>query len=245
MALLRFRLAYIIVAVLRSTALRRVVDGSLDHHRHRHGDTSSSLHPGVNTVRPHPSGSGRSVLTPGPLRLLKSDRAPHLWCVAVKRQSAGPSSGRLTGRSTSSPGRGALDLLLGYTSMSASSMSNSPATPTNTKGRNKRPRTGAILVATPPLLWDITVPPNPLWSDRTAGTRLSAGVGQPMKALVRSRLHPRFGTRGTERTPEAHAPSQSWRLPEPNRPRSRLGPGGTQGGLRLAGCVAHGARCWY
>ena len=85
MALLRFRLAYIIVAVLRSTALRRVVDGSLDHHRHQHGETSSSLHPGVNTVRPHPSGSGRSVLTPGPHRLLKSDRAPHLWCVAVQK----------------------------------------------------------------------------------------------------------------------------------------------------------------
>ena len=86
MALLRFRLAYIIVAVLRSTALRRVVDGSLDHHRHPHGETSSSLHPGLNTVRPHPSGSGRSVLTPGPHRLLKSDQAPHLWCVAAKRQ---------------------------------------------------------------------------------------------------------------------------------------------------------------
>jgi hypothetical protein len=89
MALLQFRLAYIIVAVLRSTALRRVVDGSLDHRRHRHGETSSSLHPGVNTVRPHPPGSGRSVLTPGPHRLLKSDRAPHLWCVASKRQSEG------------------------------------------------------------------------------------------------------------------------------------------------------------
>ena len=86
MALLRFRLAYIIVAVLRSTALRRVVDGSLDHHRSSHGETSSSLHPEVNTVRPHPSGSGRSVLTPGPHRLLSSNRAPHLWCVAVKRQ---------------------------------------------------------------------------------------------------------------------------------------------------------------
>ena len=56
MALLRFRLAYIIVAVLRSTALRHVVDGSLDHRRHRHGETNSSLHPGVNTVRPHPFG---------------------------------------------------------------------------------------------------------------------------------------------------------------------------------------------
>jgi hypothetical protein len=104
MALLRFRYAYIIVAVLRSTALRRVVDGSLDHHRHRHGDTSSSLHPDVNTVRPHPSGSGRSVLTSGPHRLLRNDQAPHLWCVASKRQSKGPSCGRLTGRSTSSPG---------------------------------------------------------------------------------------------------------------------------------------------
>ena len=47
MALLRLRLAYIIVAVLRSTALRRVVDGSLDHLRYRHGETSSSLHPGI------------------------------------------------------------------------------------------------------------------------------------------------------------------------------------------------------
>ena len=76
MALLRFRLAYIIVAVLRSTALRRVVDGSLDHRRHPHGETSSSLHPDVNTVRPHPSGSGRSVSTPGPHRLLRSNQAP-------------------------------------------------------------------------------------------------------------------------------------------------------------------------
>jgi hypothetical protein len=86
MALLRLRLAYINVAVLRSTALRRVVDGSLDHRRHRHGETSSSLHPGVKTVRPHPSGSGRSVLTPGPHRLPKNDQAPHLWCVAFKRR---------------------------------------------------------------------------------------------------------------------------------------------------------------
>jgi hypothetical protein len=74
------------VAVLRSTALRRVVDGSLGHHRQLHGETSSSLHPGVNTVRPRPSGSGRSVLTPGPHRLLKNNQAPHLWCVALKRQ---------------------------------------------------------------------------------------------------------------------------------------------------------------
>ena len=66
MALLRFRYAYIIVAVLRSTALRRVVDGLPGRHRHPHGETSSSLHPDVNTVRPHPSGSGRSVLTSGP-----------------------------------------------------------------------------------------------------------------------------------------------------------------------------------
>ena len=84
MAFLRFRLAHIIVAVLRSTALRRVVDGSLDHHRYRTGP-SSSLLPGVNTVRPHPSGFGRSVLTPGPHRLLKSNQAPHLWCVAVQK----------------------------------------------------------------------------------------------------------------------------------------------------------------
>jgi len=56
MAFLRFRLAYIIVAVLRSTALRRVVDGSLDHRHRPNGDASSSLHPGVNTVRPHPFG---------------------------------------------------------------------------------------------------------------------------------------------------------------------------------------------
>ena len=66
MALLRFRYAYIIVAVLRSTALRRVVDGSPGRHRYPHGETSSSLLPVVNTVRPHPSGSGRSVLTTGP-----------------------------------------------------------------------------------------------------------------------------------------------------------------------------------
>jgi hypothetical protein len=65
MALLRFRHAYIIVAVLRSTALRRVVDGSPDRLHPAHGETSSSLHPAVNTVRPHPSGSGRSVLTAG------------------------------------------------------------------------------------------------------------------------------------------------------------------------------------
>ena len=106
MAFLRFRLAYIMVAILRSTALRRVVDGSLDHHRHAHGETSSSLLPDVNTVRPHPSGSGRSVLTPGPHRLLKNNQAPHLWCVASKRQSERPSRGRLTGRSTSTPGTG-------------------------------------------------------------------------------------------------------------------------------------------
>ena len=80
MAFLRFRLAHIIVAVLRSTALRRVVDGSPDHHRYRTG-ASSSLLPGVNTVRPHPSGSGRSVLTPGPHRLLK----------AIKRRTSGAS----------------------------------------------------------------------------------------------------------------------------------------------------------
>ena len=86
MALLRFRYAYIIVAVLRSTALRRVVDGSPGRHRHLHGETSSSLHPDVNTVRPHPPGSGRSVLTSGPLRLLNNDQAPHLWCVASKKQ---------------------------------------------------------------------------------------------------------------------------------------------------------------
>jgi hypothetical protein len=56
MALLRFRLANIIVAVLRSTALRRVVDGLPGPHRYPHGETSSSLHPDVHTVRPHPSG---------------------------------------------------------------------------------------------------------------------------------------------------------------------------------------------
>ena len=70
MALLRFRYAYIIVAVFRSTALRRVVNGSPGRHLSQDRDWSSSLHPDVNTVRPHPSGSGRSVLTPGPLRLL-------------------------------------------------------------------------------------------------------------------------------------------------------------------------------
>jgi hypothetical protein len=80
MAFLRFRLAHIIVAVLRSTALRRVVDGSLDHHRYRTGP-SSSLLPGVNTVRLHPSGFGRSVLTPGPHRLLN----------AIKRRISGAS----------------------------------------------------------------------------------------------------------------------------------------------------------
>jgi hypothetical protein len=56
MALLRLWLAYIIVAVLRSTALRRVVDGSLDRHRPRHGETSSSLHPDVDTVSSSPFG---------------------------------------------------------------------------------------------------------------------------------------------------------------------------------------------
>ena len=84
MAFLRFRLVYIIVAVFRSTALRRVVDGSLDRTAIGTGSTSSSLHPGVNTVRPRPPGSGRSVLTPGPHRLLSSNQAPHLWCVASK-----------------------------------------------------------------------------------------------------------------------------------------------------------------
>ena len=88
MALLRFRYAYIIVAVLRSTSLRRVVDGLPGRHRFPHGETSSSLHPDVNTVRPRsrPSVSERSVLTSGPRRLLKNDQAPHLWCVAVKRR---------------------------------------------------------------------------------------------------------------------------------------------------------------
>jgi len=65
MAFLRFRYAYIIVAVLRSTALRRVVDGLPGRRRFPDGETSSSLHPDVNTVRPHPSGCGRSVLTSG------------------------------------------------------------------------------------------------------------------------------------------------------------------------------------
>ena len=72
---------------------------------HPHGETSSSLHPGVNTVRPHPSGSGRSVLTPGPHRLLRNNQAPHLWCVASKRQSEGPPRGRLTRALCNDPDR--------------------------------------------------------------------------------------------------------------------------------------------
>ena len=47
------------------------------------------------------------------------------------------------------------------------------------------------------------------------------------KAIAQSRPHPRFGTRGSERTRAVHAPSQSRLLREPSRPRSRLGPGGT------------------
>ena len=77
MAFLRFRLAHIIVAVLRSTALRRVVDGSPDHHRYRTG-TSSSLLPGVNTVRPHPFG----------LRALRVGTGAPTDC--SKRSSAAP-----------------------------------------------------------------------------------------------------------------------------------------------------------
>ena len=107
MALLRFRHAYIIVAVLRSTALRHVVDGSSGRHLRHHGESSSSLHPDVHTVRPHPSGSGRCVLTPGPLRLLTNNQAPHLWCVAPKETVKESPRGGLTGRSTSSPARGA------------------------------------------------------------------------------------------------------------------------------------------
>jgi len=81
MAVLRFRLAYIIVAVLRSTALRRVVEHFLGHHHELRGESSSSLHPGLNTVRPRPSSCGRCVLTPGPRRLL----------MAVKRRTSGAS----------------------------------------------------------------------------------------------------------------------------------------------------------
>src|SRR5271169_331316 len=92
MALLRFRYAYIIVAVLRSTALRRVVDGLPDRHRYPSGETSSSLHPDVNTVRPRPSGCGRSVLTPGapPTAQQQSGAAPLVrrGQKAVKRSSA-------------------------------------------------------------------------------------------------------------------------------------------------------------
>ena len=101
MALLRFRHAYIIVAVLRSTALRRVVDGLSDRHLRHHRESSSSLHPDVHTVRPHPSGSGRCVLTPGPLRLLSNNQAPHLWCVAPIETVKESPRGGLTGRSTS------------------------------------------------------------------------------------------------------------------------------------------------
>ena len=54
------------MAVLRSTALRRVVEYILGHHQELYREPGSSLRPGLNTVRPHPSGSGRSVLTPGP-----------------------------------------------------------------------------------------------------------------------------------------------------------------------------------
>jgi hypothetical protein len=86
MALLRFRFASIIVAVLRSTALRRVVDGSPGRLHPANGEPSSSLHPDVNTVRPHPAGCGRSVLTSGPHRLLINNQALHHWCVAVQRQ---------------------------------------------------------------------------------------------------------------------------------------------------------------
>ena len=53
------------MAVLRSTALRRVVEYILDHHQELYGEPSSSLHPGLNTVRPRPSDCGRCVCDPG------------------------------------------------------------------------------------------------------------------------------------------------------------------------------------
>src|SRR6516165_5670652 len=65
MAVLRSRFAYIIVAVLRSTALRRVVEYTHGPHHTPFGEMSSSLHPGLNTVRPRPSDCGRCVCDPG------------------------------------------------------------------------------------------------------------------------------------------------------------------------------------
>ena len=106
MALLRFRYAYIIVAVLRSTALRRVVDGSPGRHRRQHREWSSSLHP---TSIPF-------VLALSGLRALRIDvGAPP---TAQEQSSAAPLVRRgqetvigtfawgLTGRSTSTPGAG-------------------------------------------------------------------------------------------------------------------------------------------
>jgi hypothetical protein len=74
----RQRLAYIIVAVPRSTEPRHVVEQRRGHHPVT-GEASSSLLPGVNTfvlgLRP----AGAALLTPGPLRLLKGSHAPNLW----------------------------------------------------------------------------------------------------------------------------------------------------------------------
>jgi hypothetical protein len=103
MAVLRSRLAYIIVAVLRSTPLRRVVEHPA--HPRRPRGVSSSLHPGVNIVRPRPNG----------LRALRVD--PRTPSPAYRQTSAEPPVRRahhqphepvataLTNRSTSTPAR--------------------------------------------------------------------------------------------------------------------------------------------
>ena len=106
MAVLRFRLAYFIVAVLRSTTLRRVVEHFLALHHEVFGESGSSLHPGLNSVRPRPADCGRWVLTRGPRRLLMSSQAPHLWCVALKNRGNERRIRGLTYRSTSTQGQG-------------------------------------------------------------------------------------------------------------------------------------------
>jgi len=105
MAVLRSRFAYIIVAVLRSTALRRVVEYTHGPHHTPFGEMSSSLHPGLNTVRPRPSDCGRCVLTPGSPSSAQLHSSPHLWCVALRSWKKQASREVLTGRSTSSPDR--------------------------------------------------------------------------------------------------------------------------------------------
>jgi hypothetical protein len=146
MAVLRSRLAYIIVAVLRSTPLRRVVEHNPDHHRHHYGASSSSLHPGLNTVRPRPTG----------LRALRVD--PETPSTAQPQTSAEPPvrraqhpthetvATRLTNRSTSTPVRWQWGPLLGvgdrarHAAFSPLSQERLPARKGHRPGRAARPR---------------------------------------------------------------------------------------------------------